>query len=96
LAPSGAGIGMTRDAGDDSLTRREAEIVGLLQDGLTLTEVATRLEIAQQTVKNHLVRARLRTGTRTTVQLATRIRVGRRARAEHEQGLPKGAVQRDR
>jgi len=36
------------------LTRREVEIVGLIEDGLSNKEIAARLNIEVQTVKNHV------------------------------------------
>ena len=36
------------------LTHRERELMELVKQGLTNQEIATQLEIAEQTVKNHL------------------------------------------
>jgi DNA-binding CsgD family transcriptional regulator len=52
-----------------TLTPRELEIVHLLRRGLTVKEVAGRLDISVWTVRHHLERARGRTDTETTVQL---------------------------
>jgi DNA-binding NarL/FixJ family response regulator len=38
------------------LSRREAELVTLLREGLTNKEIATRLHLSEQTVKNHVHR----------------------------------------
>jgi two-component system response regulator DevR len=38
------------------LSRREQELVGLLQQGLTNKEMASRLSLSEQTVKNHVHR----------------------------------------
>lgn len=38
----------------NGLTRRETEIVGLIEDGLSNKEIATRLHIEVSTVKNHV------------------------------------------
>jgi DNA-binding NarL/FixJ family response regulator len=38
------------------LSRREQELVGLIQQGLTNKEMATRLNLSEQTVKNHVHR----------------------------------------
>jgi DNA-binding NarL/FixJ family response regulator len=40
--------------GEDSLTRREIEVFGLLQDGATTEEIANRLFISSVTVRNHI------------------------------------------
>jgi len=53
------------------LTRREIEILGLLVQGCTNQEIATRLFICEQTVKNHLTRifAKLNVPNRTQAAL---------------------------
>ena len=38
------------------LTRREQQLVGLIQQGLTNKEMASRLNLSEQTVKNHMHR----------------------------------------
>jgi DNA-binding NarL/FixJ family response regulator len=38
------------------LSRREEELVGLLRERLTNKEIATRLNLSEQTVKNHVHR----------------------------------------
>jgi DNA-binding NarL/FixJ family response regulator len=38
------------------LSRREAELVTLLRERLTNKEIATRLHLSEQTVKNHVHR----------------------------------------
>jgi two-component system, NarL family, response regulator DevR len=38
------------------LSRREQELVGLIQQGLTNKEIASRLNLSEQTVKNHVHR----------------------------------------
>ena len=43
-----------RVQGLPSLTRRELEIIALIEDGLSNKEIATRLQIEIQTVKNHI------------------------------------------
>lgn len=43
-----------RRNGPTALTRRETEVVGLVQQGLTNKEIARRLSIATATVRNHV------------------------------------------
>jgi DNA-binding NarL/FixJ family response regulator len=38
------------------LSRREQQLVGLIQQGLTNKEMANRLNLSEQTVKNHMHR----------------------------------------
>ena len=56
----------------DKLTRREREIVQLLIAGRRQREIAADLHIERSTVKMHLSNARMKTGARTTVELAAR------------------------
>jgi len=42
------------EGGGRRITRREAEVLQLIADGCSTTEVAARLYISQKTVKNHL------------------------------------------
>ena len=57
LAPlqtsSGGGRGTT-ESGGRRVTKREAEVLQLIADGCSTTEVASKLYISQKTVKNHL------------------------------------------
>jgi DNA-binding NarL/FixJ family response regulator len=46
------------------LTRREAEILALIADGLTNTEIAGRLFLSNHTVKTHISRIFAKTGSR--------------------------------
>ena len=45
---------LRRVLGLPNLTRRELEIVALIEEGLSNKEIATRLQIEVQTVKNHI------------------------------------------
>ena len=47
-------IGDYRSGNGTCLTRREAEIVRLIDDGLSNKEIAVRLHIEVSTVKNHV------------------------------------------
>jgi len=44
----------TKKGSGASLTRRERQLVTLVAEGLTNKEIATRLHLAEQTVKNHV------------------------------------------
>src|SRR5205085_1148867 len=57
----------TRDA--FGLTDREAEVVALLGEGLTPAEIARRLRIRVDTVRDHLKRAFEKTGTNRQAEL---------------------------
>jgi DNA-binding CsgD family transcriptional regulator len=48
--------GTPDDAPDLGLSAREAEIMALIADGHTNGEIATRLFLAEKTVKNHVNR----------------------------------------
>ena len=52
-ALTGPGRGGT-ESGGRRVTRRESEVLQLIADGCSTTEVASRLYISQKTVKNHL------------------------------------------
>jgi DNA-binding NarL/FixJ family response regulator len=51
----------------DDLTQREAEILGLIAQGLTNTEIAERLFLSNHTVKTHINRIFAKTGSRDRV-----------------------------
>lgn len=56
MAPIGpaSGPGRTQEGGGRRITKREAEVLQLIADGCSTTEVASKLYISQKTVKNHL------------------------------------------
>jgi DNA-binding NarL/FixJ family response regulator len=54
-----------------SLTPREAEVVGLLAEGLTGEEIAERLFLSPATVRTHIRNAMDRLGARTRAHLVT-------------------------
>lgn len=51
-----------RTSGPAGLTAREVEVLGLLSQGLTSTEIARRLFISAKTVRNHLEHVYLKAG----------------------------------
>ncbi|MGF6885035.1 DNA-binding CsgD family transcriptional regulator [Nocardia sp. GAS34] len=57
-----------------ALSPRQAEVAGLVADGLTNAEIAQRLHIGVDTVKKHLTLALSTTGCRNRTQLALRLR----------------------
>lgn len=58
------------------LTARQREIVGAVLDGASNKEIATRLEISEQTVKNQLTTVYEKLGINSRVQLAILAREG--------------------
>jgi len=56
--------------GGKKLTSRDRELLQLLQDGLKNREIAVRLGLAEQTVKNYLAVLSERCGVTNRVQLA--------------------------
>jgi len=64
------GQSLSRRSDDpDPLTPREAEIVAMVVAGHTNKQIAHRLGLAEQTVKNHLVRTMDKAGVSSRVQL---------------------------
>lgn len=51
-----------RTSGPAGLTAREMEVLGLLSQGFTSTEIAQRLFISPKTVRNHLEHVYLKVG----------------------------------
>jgi DNA-binding NarL/FixJ family response regulator len=54
----------------DGLTEREAEVLALIAQGLSNTEIATRLYVAEATVKTHINRIFAKTRSRDRAQAA--------------------------
>jgi DNA-binding NarL/FixJ family response regulator len=54
------------------LTRRERQLLPLLAEGLTNKEIAERLRLSEQTIKNHLFRMKQKTGGEDRMDLVQR------------------------
>jgi len=57
------------------LTRRQQEIAPLLADGLTNKEIASRLNLSEQTIKNHVHSMLRRTGAKDRLEVAGQARM---------------------
>jgi DNA-binding NarL/FixJ family response regulator len=74
-----------RPAGDQPVTARELEVISLVAEGLSNKEVASRLGIREQTVKNHLVQISKKLGVSSRLEIgleAVRHHVAVRRRSE--------------
>jgi two-component system nitrate/nitrite response regulator NarL len=60
------------------LTRREAEVLGLIAEGLSNKVIAKRLSIQEQTVKNHVHNILIKLGVHRRAEAAARMRRRRR------------------
>ncbi|MFJ4282908.1 response regulator [Streptomyces massasporeus] len=67
-ADPSAGAGTQQDTRLTSLTDREREILTVMGQGWTNTEIAARLHLAESTVKTHVGRILAKTGSRDRVQ----------------------------
>lgn len=73
-APESAGAGTTSRLGPSEsggLTRREREVAGLLAEGLSNKEIATRLVISQRTVETHVDHVLGKLGIASRAQVAS-------------------------
>lgn len=66
--------------GDELLTKREAEVLQLIADGLSNRDIAQALDLGQGTVKNHVSRIMEKLHARSRTELAVRV-LRRRAAA---------------
>jgi len=62
---------------DIGLTRRQQQLVPLIAQGLTNKEIASQLNISEQTVKNHLHDIMKRVGASDRLQVIDRANIGR-------------------
>jgi DNA-binding NarL/FixJ family response regulator len=51
------------------LTKRELDVIGLLVEGLSNKEIAARLNLSEQTIKNHIARIMVKVEVRNRVEL---------------------------
>ncbi|MFJ8754032.1 response regulator [Streptomyces sp. NPDC102441] len=68
LPAAPGGTPATEDPRITSLTEREREILTVIGQGWTNTEIATRLHLAESTVKTHVTRILAKTGSRDRIQ----------------------------
>jgi two-component system, NarL family, nitrate/nitrite response regulator NarL len=61
-------------AEEDRLTPRQAEVIGLVAEGLSNKQIARRLSIQEQTVKNHMHHVLLRLGVHGRGEAAAQLR----------------------
>ena len=59
-----------RDRQPGLLSKREQEVAGLVADGLSNREIATRLFLSERTAESHLERIRHKLGLHNRAQLA--------------------------
>jgi DNA-binding CsgD family transcriptional regulator len=75
-APGAAAGGEPMTASVVTLTRREAQVVELLTDGLRPPQIAERLFLGESTVRNHVATACRKVGVVGQVELIQAIRAG--------------------
>jgi two-component system, NarL family, response regulator DegU len=77
LSPELAASMLEEDAGEPVISEREKEVLQLIADGLSPTEVAGRLYISVKTVKNHLTSIYQKLDSRDRTQAVVRaVRMG--------------------
>jgi two-component system response regulator DevR len=70
IARDGAGQGPERALEAVRMTRREQEVIGLIGEGLSNKEIASRLNIATHTVKSHVRNVMEKLALHTRLQIA--------------------------
>jgi DNA-binding NarL/FixJ family response regulator len=68
---AGARIGVPAPQPADGLTTRELEVLAVIAEGLSNTEVAARLHVSEATVKTHVNHLLAKTGARDRAALVT-------------------------
>ena len=77
LSPELAASMLEEDAGEPVISEREKEVLQLIADGLSPTELAGRLYISVKTVKNHLTSIYQKLDSRDRTQAVLRaVRMG--------------------
>lgn len=74
VAQNGNDFEAFRSKGSAGLTRREQELVPLIAKGLTNKEIASRLNLSEQTVKNHIHRILQRMGASDRLAMVEKVR----------------------
>jgi DNA-binding NarL/FixJ family response regulator len=70
IARDGVGNGNERTLDEVRMTRREQEVIGLIGEGLSNKEIASRLNIATHTVKSHVRNVMEKLALHTRLQIA--------------------------
>ena len=66
-------VGLGRVGGENHLSRREAEVFGLLRQGLSNREIGARLFITEDTAKQHVHRIFRKLGVKTRTEAALKV-----------------------
>ena len=70
-------LSRTGQAGRETLTEREREVLGLLAEGLTNAAIAERLSVSVHTVRNHVANLSAKLGARSKLEaLSIAVREG--------------------
>jgi DNA-binding CsgD family transcriptional regulator len=71
--------------GEDQLTDEERELVDLLADGLSATEIGRRLFLAERTAQRRVQAVKAKTGARNATQLVAAVLIPRQPHADPDQ-----------